>query len=69
MGTKALRNKRRQREAKIAALDIPVAGNGETLEPGTPEYQRVIKTLAETLSNEELEGLIAHRQANKPNGN
>jgi hypothetical protein len=69
MSTQALRNKRRQREAKIAALNIPVSSNGKTLEAGTPEYQRVIKTLADTLSNEELEGLITHRQANKPNGN
>jgi hypothetical protein len=62
MGTKALRNKRRQREMEIAALNIPIVGNGQVLAPGSRDDQRHIKIMAEMLSEEELASLRAFKK-------
>ena len=65
MGTKALRNKQRQREMEIAALNIPIMRNGRVLVPGTRDFQRVIKSMAEMLSEEELESLRGFKDGRK----
>ena len=62
MGTKVLRNKRRQREMEIAALNIPIVGNGQVLAPGSRDYQRHIKIMTEMLSEEELASLRAFKK-------
>jgi hypothetical protein len=62
MGTKALRNKQRQREMEIAALIIPTIRNGRVLAPGSRDYQRHVKIIAEMLSEEELASLRAFKK-------
>src|SRR5882724_429813 len=64
MGTKAQRNRQRQRELEIAAR-ATLSGKRCRLTPGTPEYQRMIKSMAEMLSDEELDGLLGPKEAMK----
>jgi len=43
---------RKAREAKLEGLSI--AANGVALKPGTPEYRRMIKQIAESVSDDEI---------------
>jgi len=58
MGTKASRNRLRQREQEFAAVIPCVRRNGETFLPGTREYQKAIRMMAETLSDEEAQAIF-----------
>jgi hypothetical protein len=61
MGTKASRNRLRQREREFAAANPRFISNGKTLTPDMPEYHRVIREMAETLSDEEAAPLLQRR--------
>jgi len=58
MGTKASRDRLRQREQEFAAVIPHVRRNGKTFLPGTREYQKTIRMMAETLSDEEAQAIF-----------
>ena len=58
MGTKASRNRLRQREQEFAAVIPHVHRNGKTFAPGTREYQEAIRMMAEMLSDEEAQAIF-----------
>jgi hypothetical protein len=70
MGSKRAR-RRRNAEAKIVrlrALNIAIVSDGRELVPGTPEYERELRSSAEWLSGEELTSMEAHDPKSTRNG-
>jgi len=58
MSTEAGRNRLRQREQEFAAIIPQVRRNGKTFLPGTREYQKAIRMMAEMLSDEEAQAIF-----------
>jgi hypothetical protein len=65
MGTKASRNRLREREREFAAAFPRIRRGGKTFAPGTREYQRVTRMMAETLSDEEARPILEGRLRQK----
>ncbi len=60
-------SRRKSREARIDAkverlrrLNLAAVSDGKVLEPGTPEYERELRTSALWLSEDELASMEAH---------
>lgn len=59
MTGKLLRRAIRERTKLLIESDLTVTVEGRTLKPGTREYERRIRSLAETLSMEEVRAMVA----------
>jgi hypothetical protein len=58
MGTKASRDRLRQREQEFAAVIPHIRRGGKTFTPGTREYLAAIRMMAEMLSDDEARAIF-----------